>query len=181
MKVKDMVLISMFSALSAVGAFIKIPMPFCPITMQIFFTTLAGVLLGGRNGAISVGIYVLLGLLGVPVFTGGGGISYILHPTFGFLIGFIVGAYITGKICHSGELTMKRLVAGSLAGCIPIFLIGTLYDIAVTFLYLKSEAAVFTVVFQCLLPLAWDVFLCVFTAFLGKRLIPIIRKEVKTV
>lgn len=181
MKIKDMILIAMFAALSAVGAFIKIPMPFCPITLQILFTTLAGVLLGGRNGALSVGIYVLLGLLGVPVFTGGGGISYILHPTFGFLIGFIIGAYITGKICHSGEPTMKRLLIGSCAGLIPIFSIGTLYDIAVTFLYLKSDVAVFTVAFQCLLPLTWDILLCVFTAFLGKRLIPVIKKEGITV
>ncbi|MDE5763440.1 MAG: biotin transporter BioY [Ruminococcus sp.] len=176
MKIKNMILISMFAALSAVGAFIKIPMPFCPITLQILFTTLAGVLLGGRDGALSVGIYVLLGLAGVPVFTGGGGISYILHPTFGFLIGFIIGAYVTGKICHSGEPTMKRLILGSLAGYIPIFLIGTIYDVAITFLYMKSDAAVFTVIFQCLLPLTWDVFLCIFTAFLGKRLIPVIKK-----
>ncbi|MDE7225370.1 MAG: biotin transporter BioY [Ruminococcus sp.] len=176
MKIKNMILISLFAALSAVGAFIKIPMPFCPITLQILFTTLAGVLLGGRDGALSVGIYVLLGLAGVPVFTGGGGISYILHPTFGFLIGFIIGAYVTGKICHSGEPTMKRLILGSLAGYIPIFLIGTIYDVAITFLYMKSDAAVFTVIFQCLLPLTWDVFLCIFTAFLGKRLIPVIKK-----
>lgn len=176
MKLRDLILISMFAALSAVGAFIKIPMPFCPITLQIFFTTLSGVLLGGRNGALSVGIYVALGLMGVPVFTGGGGISYVLHPTFGFLIGFIIGAYVTGKICHSGKPTFKRLFLGSLAGYIPIFLIGTLYDIAVTFLYLKSDAAVFTVAFQCLLPLTWDIVLCVFSAVIGKRLIPVIER-----
>ncbi|MDE7098991.1 MAG: biotin transporter BioY [Ruminococcus sp.] len=177
MKTKDIILIAMFSALSAVGAFIKIPMPFCPITLQILFTTLSGVLLGGRNGAISVGIYVLLGLMGVPVFTSGGGISYILQPTFGFLIGFIIGAYVTGKICHSGKPTMKRLLTGCLVGMIPIFLIGTVYDLAVTFLYIKSTAGVLTVAFHCLLPITWDVFLCVFTAFMGKRLIPIIKKE----
>ncbi len=176
MKTKDMILIAMFAALSAVGAFIKIPMPFCPITLQILFTTLAGVLLGGRNGALSVGIYVLLGLFGLPVFTGGGGISYILHPTFGFLIGLTIGAYVTGKICHSGEPTMKRLLVGSLAGLVPTFLIGTVYDIAITFLYLKSDAAIFTVAFQCLLPLTWDVFICVFTAFVGTRLIPVLAK-----
>lgn len=179
LKTKNLILISMFAALSAIGGFIKIPMPFCPITLQILFTTLAGVLLGGRYGAISVGIYVLLGLMGVPIFTGGGGISYVLYPTFGYLIGFIIGAYVTGKICYAGEPTFKRLLLGSLAGYIPIFLIGTLYDIAITFLYLKSDAAVFTVAFQCLLPLTWDVFLCVFTAFLGKRLIPIIHKGEK--
>lgn len=176
MKLKDLILISMFAALSAVGAFIKIPMPFCPITLQIFFTTLAGVLLGGRNGAISVGIYVLLGLMGVPVFTGGGGLLYVLQPTFGYLIGFIAGAYITGKICYSGELTVKRLFLGCLTGVIFVFVVGTIYNLAITFLYLKSSAAIFTVMFNCLLPFPGDVVLCVFAAIIGKRLIPVIER-----
>ena len=59
MKLKNLILISIFAALTAVGAFIKIPTPICPITLQILFTTLAGVVLGGKNGAASVGIYVL--------------------------------------------------------------------------------------------------------------------------
>lgn len=176
MKLKNLILISIFAALTAVGAFIRIPTPICPITLQILFTTLAGVLLGGRDGAISVGIYILLGLLGVPIFTGGGGLHYVLQPTFGFLIGFVIGAYVTGKICHGGEPTMKRLTAGCMFGLIPIFGIGTLYNILITCLYMNAEASAVTVAYHCLLPLPGDVVLCVFTAILGKRLIPIIER-----
>lgn len=176
MKLKNMILMAIFAALSAVGAFIKIPTPFCPITLQILFTTLAGVLLGGRNGAVSVGIYVILGLLGIPVFTGGGGLSYVFYPTFGYLLGFILGALVTGTICRAGKPKFSRLLTGCLVGMVIIFAVGTLYDLMITFLYMKSSAAVATVVFHCLLPLPGDVIICVFTAFLGTRLIPVIER-----
>ena len=97
-RTKEMVLFGLFTALIAIGAFIKIPVPVCPFTLQLLFTTLAGLILGSRNGACSVGLYVLLGLAGVPVFTEGGGPSYIFQPTFGYLIGFIAGAWLTQKI-----------------------------------------------------------------------------------
>jgi biotin transport system substrate-specific component len=59
--VKDITLIGLFAALVAVGAFIRIPVPVVPFTLQLLFTTLAGLLLGGKNGAISVGVYLFLG------------------------------------------------------------------------------------------------------------------------
>lgn len=64
---RDLVLFALFTALIAIGAFIRIPVPFCPFTLQLLFTTLAGAILGGRRGAASVSVYVLLGLVGVPV------------------------------------------------------------------------------------------------------------------
>ena len=60
-------------AFMSVGAFIRVPLPNCPFTLQILFTTLAGIVLGSRLGAASVGIYIVLGLIGVPIFTSGGG------------------------------------------------------------------------------------------------------------
>lgn len=85
----DLILCALFAALIAVGAFIKIPIPGVPFTLQVLFTTLAGLLLGSRMGAVSVAIYIILGLAGVPIFTGGGGIGYVVYPTFGYLIGFL--------------------------------------------------------------------------------------------
>lgn len=61
---KSLILCSLFAALIAVGAFIKIPIPVVPFTLQVLFTTLAGLLLGPKLGAISVGIYLLIGLIG---------------------------------------------------------------------------------------------------------------------
>ena len=58
-------------------------------------------MLGSRLGALSQLVYVVLGLIGIPVFTAGGGISYIFKPTFGYLLGYIIGAYVIGKIAES--------------------------------------------------------------------------------
>ena len=89
----SMVLCGMFAALVAIGAFIQIPVPYMDyFTLQFFFVLLAGLILGADKGAISVGCYVLLGLVGVPIFAAGGGIGYIFRPSFGYLVGFIVSA-----------------------------------------------------------------------------------------
>ena len=84
-KVKELVLFSLFTALTAIGAFIRVPVPLCPFTLQLLFTTLSGLILGSRKGAASVAVYVAFGLSGVPVFTQGGGPGYIFQPTFGYL------------------------------------------------------------------------------------------------
>lgn len=76
-KTKNMVLCAMFVALIAVGAFIRIPIPVVPFTLQILFINLAGLLLGGKLGAIAAGSYMIIGLIGLPVFAEGGGLSYI--------------------------------------------------------------------------------------------------------
>ena len=98
--VYSLILCALFAALIAVGAFIKIPVPFVPFTLQLLFTTLAGIVLGPKYGALSVGVYILIGLCGVPIFTQGGGPAYVLQPTFGYLIGFLIGTFVTGLIVH---------------------------------------------------------------------------------
>ena len=94
MTTRKLVRTALFAALTAVGAFLKIPLGPSAITLQFFFTAMAGCLLGSGCGALSQLIYVLLGLLGLPIFTAGGGFSYVLHPTFGFLLGLIPAAWV---------------------------------------------------------------------------------------
>ncbi len=91
-KIRKTVLCSLFAALIAVGAFIKIPVPLVPFTLQFLFTTLAGLLLGSKLGFTAVMSYIAVGLAGIPVFASGGGISYVFQPSFGYLIGFAIGA-----------------------------------------------------------------------------------------
>ena len=100
---KDITLISLFVALITIGSKITIPSPIVPFTLQWMFVALSGMLLGSRLAPISVIVYILLGLLGLPVFTKGGGISYILSPTFGYLIGFIPASFIIGKAVERME------------------------------------------------------------------------------
>jgi biotin transport system substrate-specific component len=96
---RGMVYASMFGALTAVGAYIMIPLPPVPITLQTLFVNLAGALLGGYLGALSQVVYILLGVIGLPVFAGGkAGAGVLLGPTGGYLIGFVVGAFVIGKL-----------------------------------------------------------------------------------
>ena len=126
MKTKDLVLCAMFVALIAVGAFIKVPVPVVPFTLQFLFTMLAGLLLGRRWGALSQAVYVLLGLVGLPIFTMGGGFGYVFQPTFGFLLGLIPAAWVVGAV--AGEsLDPKCMALASLAGLAALYAVGMPY------------------------------------------------------
>ena len=125
-KTRELVLCALFTALTAVGAFIKIPVPVVPFTLQFLFTMLAGLLLGGRLGAISVGAYAVLGLLGLPIFTEGGGFWYLLKPSFGYILGFIVGAYVTGKMAAKTS-NFWHILGANLVGLIIVYGMGMVY------------------------------------------------------
>lgn len=124
--IRQMILVSLFAALTAVGAFISIPIYPVPFTLQTLFTLLAAMTLGSVMGALSQIIYVLLGVVGLPVFAGfKAGIGILFGPTGGFLFGFIISAYIIGKMI---ELKKEKnifyyFLVGSL-GTILLYLFG---------------------------------------------------------
>ena len=128
MKTKDLVLCAMFVALIAVGAFIKVPVPVVPFTLQFLFTMLAGLLLGPVNGALAVVVYIVLGLVGLPIFTQGGGPGYIFQPSFGYIIGFAVAAYVTGRIANEkSHPGYRRLLAANFIGLFIVYAFGMVY------------------------------------------------------
>lgn len=121
----------LFVALMCVGAKIYIMIPIgtgVTVSLQIMFALLAGFLLGPRDGAISVCVYLLLGLLGLPVYAHGGGIAYLVRPTYGFLIGFAVAAFFSGVV--RGKIkkhsAVRYLIGGELA-MLSYYLCGLLY------------------------------------------------------
>jgi biotin transport system substrate-specific component len=127
-KATDTVLIALFTSLTAVGAFIKIPIPHVPLTLQTLMVMLAGLMLGSRRGAMSQMLYLFLGLLGLPIFAQGGGPAYILQPSFGFLLGFVAGSYIIGKIVEGeGILNLSRTLIALACGQAAIYLLGISY------------------------------------------------------
>lgn len=181
-KTKSLVLVSLFAALIAAGAFIKIPVPVVPFTLQFLFTTLAGILLGGKYGGLSVLGYIALGLIGLPIFAGGGGIAYVLQPTFGYLIGFCVGTVVTGRIANSVPApSVKRLVAANLAGLLIVYTFGMVYYWLIYQFYIGTGIGFWTLFLYCfVLAVPGDLVLCVVAAMIGKRLMPILRKGITT-
>lgn len=179
LKTKDMILVSLFTALTAIGAFIKIPVGPAPITLQFLFTALAAILLGSKLGAISQLLYVILGLIGIPIFTSGGGIFYIFNPTFGYLIGFIIGAYIIGKILEkSTNPSFLRLFLSCLCGLIIIYALGVPY----LYFVLKNISGKgiqfsFALKSGFLIFIPGDVLKSLLTAFIGSKVLPILNKS----
>lgn len=172
---QQIVFIALFSALITIGAYMRIPIPYIPLTMQPMFALLSGLLLGPRLGAISVAIYVIAGLCGAPVFTGGGGPSYIFHTTFGYLLGFIAGAYSAGKIAHAGNNfpKYKRLLCASFVNMFIVYSVGLIYFHMITSVYMQaplSLKALLTYGFAITAPS--DVIICFIGALIARRLIP---------
>ena len=100
-----MVLCSLFAALTAICAWISIPLPAVSFTMQTFAVLLTLGILGGRWGSLTIGLYLLLGIIGLPVFAGfRGGAASLLEPTGGFLWGFLVGGLIYWILEKLGKL-----------------------------------------------------------------------------
>ena len=172
-----MCMCAMFTALIAVGAFIKIPVPVVPFTLQYLFTMMAGLLLGAKRGAMSVIVYIILGLIGLPIFAEGGGPQYVLMPSFGYMIGFAVGTYVTGFIAHKEKNPSHlRLLAANLAGLGIVYLMGMIYYYVAANIWGNGIGlkALFIYCFVMVVP--GDIVLCITAMFIGKRLIPVTEK-----
>lgn len=129
--VKDWVYIGLFAALTWVGAYLRFPLlPDVPLTLQTLFVVLSGILLGPRRAFLSQAVYIVLGLVGVPVFAqGGGGIGYIVKPTFGFVLGFLMGAVVAGFVDRwlSRVPLILRSILAATAGMTGVYLVGLPY------------------------------------------------------
>ncbi len=174
-----MILVALFAALIAVGAFIRVPVPLVPFTMQTFFVVLAGMLLGKKLGAASALVYLAVGLVGIPVFTQGGGIGYVLKPSFGYLIGFVVGAFITGALVQkAASPSFGRLLLAAFAGLLAVYVLGTTYFYFLSNYYLGNQVSVWTSVLYCFLVFVpGDLAKSLVAALIARRMIPLLHKN----
>lgn len=126
---RDMTLIAMFVALTAIGAQLSLPTEPAPFTLQVLFCMYSGVFLGSKKGAMSQILYVLIGLIGIPVFAGfKGGIQTAISPTFGYLLGFIVCSFVVGKITENfREINIFKLGLATVSGLLVVYVIGVPY------------------------------------------------------
>lgn len=192
----DVVLCGLFAALIAVGAFIRITIPTQPypftFSLQWLFVLLAGMLLGARLGAMSVGAYLLIGLVGVPVFVHGGGPQYIFRAGFGFLLGFLLAAFLIGLLTErippfkwkgsdSGMPFLPeflRLMIGAVVGLVAYYFVGIVYYYFMYSVVLETPAewGLGIAIVGCLSTFLPDLALCVVAALLATRLRPALNR-----
>jgi len=126
--VKDIILILIFTLLTAISAKLKIEIGTVPITGQTFAVLLSGALLGSKRGVLAQIFYLLGGLAGIPWFSRGGGISYLMSPTFGYIIGFVLAAFVVGFLCERGfDRKIDSAILAMFLGNVLIYFPGLLW------------------------------------------------------
>ncbi len=151
MKVKDMTLIAVFAALMAVCAWISVPAP-VPFTLQTFAIFLAVGLLGGKRGSIAVAVYILLGAVGVPVFSGfNGGLGALLGMTGGYIVGFLAAALVMWATTALFGNKTWILALSMVLGLVVCYAMGTAWFMVV---YARTKGAItlLTVLTKCVFP-----------------------------
>jgi biotin transport system substrate-specific component len=178
LKTRDMILVALFAALTAIGAFLKIPTPIVPFTLQFLFCAFAGIFLGSRLGLYSQLLYVGIGLAGVPVFTKGGGLTYVLEPTFGYLIGFILCAWMIGKLTENLKtVTFGNLFPRVLAGLAIVYLFGVTHLYLIVNLYMGKAMPVSGAIAAGFTPyILSDLILSGVVAFTATMVVPALRR-----
>ena len=151
MKIRNMALCAMFAALLAVCAWVAIPAGDSVITMQTFALFLTLGILGGKRGTVSVCVYLLLGIVGVPVFSGfQGGFAVLLGPTGGYLWGFLATALIYWLVTALGRDKEISRLLGMMLGLLFCYLLGTLWF---GFGYLSAGALSWgAILLKCVVP-----------------------------
>ena len=183
---QDVAVCGLFTALTAVGAFIKIVIPVgadtMNFTLQWLFVLLAGLLLGSKRAFRSVAVYLITGLIGFPIFARGGGPAYLLRPTFGFLLGFALAAWAIGVLCE--KLRPAKSITWfftTLAGFVLYYGMGILYFYLITHLLASQTPVGIGVIFgvYCLPTMLPDLMLCVLAVMLAGRLRPAVSAALK--
>ena len=164
----DIAKCALFTSLMIVGAFVKIPFPFVPLTFQTAFAVLAGMLLGAKKGGIAVGCYMIMGLVGIPVFTSGGGPGYVLMPSFGYIVGFVAAAIVAG-FCPKFSKKPAIFISIALAAVAANYIVGIAYFILIWLINgyenLSAALIIYNVVY-----IPKDVMLALIAAFAGLKL-----------
>ena len=131
-KTRNLILCALFAALTAVLSQIAIPIQPVPINLATFSVFVAGGVLGAKRGAISQAVYVLLGAVGLPVFSSfSGGMGILFGPTGGYIVGYVAAAWLVGLLsagCHGKAYWFALSMGGGLALC---YLLGTAWYMVV--------------------------------------------------
>ena len=134
-RTRPLILAALFVALTVASAKISVPLPGLSVlfTAQVCVVLCAGLLLGPRYGALSQAVYLLLGLIGLPVFSLGGGPAYALRPSFAYLLGFPAAAWVCGRMARERPRKFRCLLPAALTG------VAAMYAVALPALWVQAR------------------------------------------
>ena len=170
---------ALFCTLICIGSFIRIPMPnMMPVTLQTFFVLLTGLVLPLKTSTLATVTYMALGLIGLPIFSGGGGLGYVLIPNFGFIIGFVVASVIISVITEKlKKRAFWQYFAISLLGVAVIYIIGILYFAFITNVYNNGDNSAIWFIQTIFLPFFPKEIICIIlSSILTYKIRPYITK-----
>jgi len=176
----DILWVALFTTLTSIGGYLRIPFLPIPFTLQTLFVYISGNLLGGKRAALSQLLFLALGLMGVPVFAMGGGPAYILQPSFGYLVGFPIAAWIIGSMTNhqNRDVSWQRMVMANGIGLLVIFIIGVVYlYINVNFIVHKSLSWTMALWSGAVIFLPGEILKVILAASLVRKLKPLIVRE----
>lgn len=137
-RVRDMALCALFTALFSIGALIRIPFFTSSVTLQFLFTNLSLLVLGRNRALISSLLYTAIGLCGAPVFTMGGGFSYIFQPSFGYILGFSLGILLGGTLLKKTGRSLKGKILATSLNLLIVYSLGIAYTALICAFYLGT-------------------------------------------
>ena len=180
---RDITMMAMMMALLIITAKLVIPLPlFDYLSLQIITIYLIYPLLGTKYGLIVTFSYLILGLIGLPIFASGGGIFYIFKPSFGFLLSFatfpLIQAALSKLFWRKKWFPLKKILIINYSGLLYLYLIGLLYKWLILFFYLKETNVLYSVLaVSTLIDLSCDILLVFVASLLTYKLLPLIHKH----
>lgn len=177
MKLRLLMRSALLLALTIIGGKLQIPLPYFDYyTLQFTFVLLAAVVLPLRYVLMTLGGYVFLGLLGLPVFAAGGGISYVLRPSFGYLIGFVAtGAALAYLALKKPPQTVIQYYILNFIGLLITYAFGLGYK-SLILTYYMNEVVPFWVIFTGAMAfdIPADLIMIFFLAILEVKVVPLL-------
>lgn len=172
---RNLILYSLFTALTAVLSQISINLPFTPIPINLAMLSvfMSGAMIGSKGGAISQIVYVLLGAIGVPVFANlSAGVGILFGPTGGYIVGYVLAAFITGFIIEKMNNNFIIYILSMFMGLIACYSLGTLWFMFIT------KAGILASLSMCVIPfIVGDILKILAGSFLALRLNPIVNRN----
>lgn len=172
---RDIAECAIFVALMIASAYLTIPLYPIPLTLQTAVCILCGLLLGAKKGAAAMLAYALIGVLGLPVFSGAkGGISSVLTPTFGYVIGFVFAALLAGILREkNNKASYKRAFFASVLACALCYLSGIIYFVPIWInVYGGADTLIAAIFTYNVIYLPKDLLLCLLTSFVCVKVLP---------